>query len=371
MQEEIINYLICPHQEKNRTCQAGLVLDEVFDCSKSNGLNEINEGYLKCKGCGSRFPIFLGIPVLLANMTNFLRWNIPHLMVLSQKYNRINRKMIADAIFLLLEEIPKKERPYLFYITPKVSLKMIKGARDGYFVNNYDSLLKLIGENHPLYGPIMKYYPLSLDSVLNAFLKSYLGINNNAVMEVGCHVGGFLRSLSPYSKFVFGLDTSFLQLFYASCILKHFPCRMKDYSLNILGNIVKKRRIRSEEFKNVTLIAGEAENIPIRESCLSALVSSNVFDIIEDPIASIEEAGRVLSKDGLFLFSSCYGGLSAQTWKKMGIKRNQTVWGKVKEVIENRMKILETCDNIPWLVRNNERSISIFNNYCFCARKTE
>ena len=369
MREEIINYLICPHQDKNLTCQEGLVLDEVFDWFNSNGLNEIKEGYLKCKGCGSRFPIFLGIPVLLADLTDFLRWNIPHLRVLSQKYSRINRKMIEDAIFLLLEGTPKKERSCLFHITPKVSLKMIRGAKDGHFINYYDSLIKIVGKDHPLYGPVMKYYSLSPYSVLNTFLKSYLGIKNNAVMEVGCHAGGFLRALSTYSKFVFGLDNSFLQLFYASCILKHFPYRMKDYSLASIGNIVMKRPIRSEECKNVTLIAADAANIPIRESCLSALISNNVFDLIKDPIASIEEAERVLSKDGLFLFSSCYGGISAQTWKDLGIKRNQTVWGKIKEVIGNRMKVLETRDNIPWLVRDHERSINIFNNHCFCARK--
>lgn len=180
---------------------------------------------------------------------------------------------------------------------------------------------------------------------------------------------GGLRFLSPYSKFVFGLDISFLELFYASCILKHLPRRMENYSLTIIGSIVKKRRIQVEECKNITLVVGRAENIPLKESCLSVVVSNNVFDLLEDPIASIEESERVLSKDGLFLFSSCYGGLSARAWKNMRIKRNQTVWERIKEVIDYKMKVLEVRDNIPWLVRNHERSINIYNNYCFCAKK--
>lgn len=190
MKEEIIKYFICPHQEKSKICREELVLDEVFDYFKSGGLNEIKEGYLKCKSCGSRFPIFFGIPVLVSNMTDFLRWNISHLKVLSQTHGQINKKMIEDAMLLLLKKTPKKEWSRLFHITPNTSSKMINGPKDCYFVNHYDSLLTLVGADHPLYGSVMKYCIMSPYSVLSEFLKSYLCINNSAMLEIGCHAGG-------------------------------------------------------------------------------------------------------------------------------------------------------------------------------------
>ena len=58
MKESIVSYLVCPNKIKGKACRKGLVLKEVFRHFKS-APEEIKEGFLECRVCGSRFPIFL------------------------------------------------------------------------------------------------------------------------------------------------------------------------------------------------------------------------------------------------------------------------------------------------------------------------
>ena len=53
----------------------------------------------------------------------------------------------------------------------------------------------------------------------------------------------------------------------------------------------------------------------------------------------------------------------------MPLKKNKTISEKIEEVTEHRMKILEVRDNVPWLRRSHERSLTLYTNYCFCAKK--
>jgi len=262
-----------------------------------------------------------------------------------------------------------KNKKTSFGLTKKQCINIIKSTlNDGYIIKSYGNLLNLIKADHLLYNFLNKYKDISPDRVLEEFMKSYLDANNGLVLEVGCGFGGFLNKLSQKAKFVFGLDVSFLHLFYASCILKRLPVPIKKHGIRIVGDITKKRSIKVEPVDNLALIVGLGDNLPLKDSTLSIASSCNTLDIINNPIGLLKEKIRVLKNKGLLLCSDPHG-FSSESWKNLRVKENQSVWERVQEILNPSVKILEERDNIPWVLYYHDRVNTIHRNHCFCGIK--
>jgi len=359
MKENILTYLVCPKKIKTKICCNELVLDEVFNFSKSN-TKEVREGYLKCKSCNSRFPVFFGIPVLISNLPGYLQ--------LAKKYGQINRNLVADSLLLAKQAKPKAKKE-LFGQTKKQYASQVRALlENNYIINHYDNFLALAKPDEPLDGFLRKYQHNSPHLVLEEFLKSYLNTKDSLALDVGCNIGGFLISLSQNARLVFGLDNSFEHLFFASCLLKRFPKRINYYQVLLEADIKKKRPLDVKTVDNLTLIAGEGDNLPFRNSSLSIVSSCNLIDIIDNPIGLLREKIRVLKKKGLLLSSDPYQFLG-ENKKKLKVKKGQTPWQRIKEILRPKIKILEERDNTPWVTRGYQRNYSIYYNHSFCGRK--
>ena len=68
MQEKNIKYLLCPSLKNKRRCGG----DFSIIVSKSYK-NEVLYGILVCTRCKARYPILLGIPVLLDNLHSYFK----------------------------------------------------------------------------------------------------------------------------------------------------------------------------------------------------------------------------------------------------------------------------------------------------------
>lgn len=119
---------------------------------------------------------------------------------------------------------------------------------------------------------------------------------------------------------------------------------------------------------NLTLIAGEGDNLPFRNSSLSIVSSCNLIDVIDNPMGLLKEKIRVLKKRGLVLSSDPYQFLG-ENRKKLKVKKSQTPWQRIQEILRPKIKILEERDNIPWITRGYQRSYSVYYNHSFCGRK--
>jgi len=366
----MLTFLVCPHKTGAHACRRKLVLENVFSYFNKSAKG-IKEGYLKCTGCGTRYPIFFGIPILVDNFCEYLRSNLPIIMELSKKYEQINRKLIADSIFLILEQVPPKERKKLFHISKKqAQIILRKTLNSPYLVNYYGDVSSFFHTDHPLYELVNKYKDIVPYRVLEKFMGLHQTIKNDLALEIGCNLGGNLKHLSENAKFIFGLDVSFLDLFYASCMLRHVPVKIDRYGVNIHKNTSKRMTIVLEPINNLMLIAGKGDNLPFAEESLAIILSCNVFDIIGNPVGLVKEKIRVLKKGGLLLSSDPHA-FSSDGWRKFKIKKDQTIWERTQQILSPRIKILEERDNIPWLIRNYDNMATVYLSHCFCGIKNK
>ena len=367
MKGNILTYLACPKKIKTKTCCSELVLDEVFSFFKSS-IEEIKEGYLKCKACSSRFPIFFGIPVLTSDLSKYLRDNFYIILELSKRYGQINRNLVADSL-LLAKQAKPKDKKELFDQTKKQYARRVKVLfENNYIINHYDNLSALAKSNEPLYDFLRRYQDKSPHLVLEEFLKSYSNTKGSLALEIGCNVGGFLISLLQHARFVFGLDSSFEHLFFTACLLKHLPVKINQYKVIVEADIKRRRSLNVKRIDNLMLIAGQGDNLPFRNSRFSIVSSCNVLDIIDNPQGLLKEKIRILKKKGLLLSSDPYQFLG-ENKKKLKLKKGQTPWQRIQEILRPKIKVLEARDYIPWIIRGYQRHYTVYYNHSFCGTK--
>jgi len=367
MKENILDYLACPNRIGSKTCHNKLTVAEVFSYFKSRPA-EIREGYLKCKACSRRFPIFFGIPVLINNLPEYLRDNLYIILELSKRYGGIDKGLIVDSLSLA-EQARPKDKKELFSHNRGQYLRRIKAIfENNYIINHFDNFLSLAKPGEPLYDFLRKYRNKTPHLILEEFLNSHSNSKVQLALEIGCNVGGFLLNLSQKARFIFGLDNSFEHLFFASCLLKHLPIKIKQYNIIIEAGIKKRRCLNIEVIANLTLIAAEGDNLPFRDSSLSIVSSCNLIDVIDNPRGLLQEKMRVLKKSGLILSSDPYQFLN-ENKKKLGIKRGQTPWQRIQQILEPEIKILAERDYIPWITYGYRRNYTVYYNHCFCGMK--
>ena len=365
MKENILTYLACP--KKAKTCRNDLVLDEVFSYFKSS-TKEVKEGYLKCRACGSRFPIFFGIPVLTSNLSKWLRNNFYIVLELSKRHGQINRNLLADSLLLAKKARPKDKKE-LFDQTKKQYAERARAIfENSYIINHYDNLLALAKPDEPLYDFLKRYQDKTPHLVLKEFLSTYSNTKESLALEIGCGVGGFLKYLSQHARFVFGLDNSFEHLFFASCILKRLPVKINQYKVVVEADIKRRRPLNVGTVENLTLIAGRGDNLPFRDSSLCIVSSCNLIDVIDNPAGLLKEKIKVLKKKGLLLSSDPYQFLG-ENKKKVKIKKGRTPWQEIQGILRPKIKILEERDNIPWITRGYQRNYTVYYNHSFCGMK--
>lgn len=368
MKQDILKYLACPKKAKSKACRSSLVLDEVFSFFPRD-TGEVREGYLKCKGCGSRFPVFFGIPVLTSDLSKYLRDNFCIILELSKRYGGINKNLIADSLLLAKQAGPKERREVFAKPRRQYARRVKVLFENNYIASHYDNFLALARPEEPLYDFLKRFQNKSPHRVLMEFLaRMDTRDNHSLALEIGCGVGGFLKELSENAGFVFGLDISFEHLFFTSCLLKHLPVRIGQYRVIIEAGIKKRRSLDFKALDNLALIAGEGDNLPFKDSSLSIAASCNLIDVIDNPLGLVKEKIRVLKKKGLFLSSDPYQFLG-ENKKRLKIKKGQSPWQRLQEILRPKIKILEESDYIPWITRGYQRHYNIYYNHSFCGRK--
>lgn len=367
MKKNILKHLACPKKIKNKTCLGELVLDEVFNFFKSSD-KEIKEGYLKCKDCGCRFPVFFGIPILTSDVPKFLKDNFYIILELSKKYGPIDKGLVAESL-LLVKQAKSKNKKEIFELTKRQYAARARAIfENDYIINHYDNFLDLAKPDEPLYDFLKKYQNENPHLVLEEFLNTHSSSKDSLALEIGCNVGGFLSSLSQKAKIVFGLDSSFGHLFFASCLLKRLPKSINQYKVTVEPDIKKRRSLNVDLIDNLSLVAGRGDNLPFRDSSLSIVSSCNMIDIIDNPAGLLKEKIRALKKKGLLLSSDPYQ-FFGENKKRLKAKKGQAPWQRIQEILRPKIKILEERDYIPWITRRYQRHYTIYYNHNFCGRK--
>jgi len=363
MKETDIDFLACPGSD----CDQTLKIKEIFSCFPSRK-KEIKEGLLFCENCQQIFPIFLGIPILVYEVSEYLVSNFNILEAITAQHGGMDKRLFADSMLLI-----KKKQSAKKTITTKKSKEqvsnIINNARHNpNLIHHYHDLSELLYTNHPLHDLVQKYKTNNPVRILEQFLQNHVKTKKGIALEIGCSFGGFLKILKDFSETVVGVDLAFLPLFFASCILKHLPIRIGDFNIQIERNSRLTVNIEQIQINNLLLVVGNGESLPFNKNSFSTVSSLNVLDVIDHPQKLLKEKIRILKKEGQLLASAPFD-FSEKTLENFGLKTGENIWNHIKKNLQSRISILEVQDNVPWLMYQYHRYMWVYNNFCFCGKK--
>ncbi len=96
------------------------------------------------------------------------------------------------------------------------------------------------------------------------------------LLDIGCGTAGFLAAVAPAFSSAVGIDIAFRWL------------------------IVARKRLEESQVRNVALICGCAEYLPLPHGAFDLVVAEDVLDHARDQEASVREGARVLRRGGVF-----------------------------------------------------------------------
>ena len=111
-------------------------------------------------------------------------------------------------------------------------------------------------------------------SVYREKILDYIPGNKGTILDLGCGPGGLISDLSKISEKVIGIDIS--------------------------NKMIATAREKNKSNKKASFIESKLEEIPLKSQSASAVVASMVLHHVSNPPLLIQEAERLLSKNGVF-----------------------------------------------------------------------
>ena len=366
MNIELLTELACPSTLTGQRCQGGLKMAAApqarFDARDSN---EFVEGLLECSQCGACYPVLCGIAVLVPDPGGYLQNQYKTIISLAFEHNL---------------DISPAMRGYLHKIGAHLESGSQKAAEDSpralssYLRAHYDqsaSLFESLRPDHPL-AAFGTYYQINnVYSVLLSMIQPHLSASAK-ILDLGCHVGRLTRDLASQDRQVLGIDISFAAVFLARCAIRAWPTRLTEYETTGDGLKREKRPLNLPSLDKGDAIVASATQLPLKAAAYQAIVSANLIDILPDPIALLHEIRFMLAENGFLAISTPYhSGASRAALRWLGANSKMGVDQALRWRIGHHFNIIETRENIPWVLGEHARRYQIYINDCILAQKQQ
>ncbi|MCB9731316.1 MAG: methyltransferase domain-containing protein [Deltaproteobacteria bacterium] len=220
-----------------------------------------------------------------------------------------------------------------------------------------------------------------LRTALREVLATHAPDGARLAVEAGCGVGPDLPALRAVADAVVAVDGGVANARVARALVRGEAvaglARHEGRSFATGEDIVR------AALDGVTVVVGNALELPLRDACADVALAANLVDSIRDPLRLIAELDRVLRPGGLLVLTSPFawddritppeaqlGGSTIPAFAAMGseaalaaILRGETPW-----LSHLRYAILETRD-VPWTLRDHARATSTYDVHLLVARK--
>jgi SAM-dependent methyltransferase/uncharacterized protein YbaR (Trm112 family) len=365
MNIDLLAELACPSTLTGQRCQGALKITAApparFDARDSN---EFVEGALECVQCGAYYPVLCGVAVLVPDPGGYLQNQYKTVIGLAFEHNL---------------DISPAMRGYLHKIGAHLESGSQKAAEDSpralssYLRAHYDqsaSLFESLPPEHPLAAFGMYYQTNNVYSVLLSLIPHLPA--DAKILDLGCHVGRLTRDLASQGRQVLGVDISFAAVFLARRAIRAWPTRLTEYETT--GDRLKreKRPLNLPGLSKGEAIVASATQLPLKAAAYQAVVSANLIDILPDPIALLHEIRFMLAENGFLALSTPYhSGASRAALRWLGANSKMGVDQALRWRISHHFKIIETRENIPWVLGEHARRYQIYINDCILAQKQQ
>ena len=353
MKVSILSYLRCP-------CCLGLNLevnDNIFQIKESD--DSIIEGTISCKGCRKDYPVLLGLPLLLQELSHYATKNKPEILLNLHKFKASKQA---------LEYINDIAAHSIYgYSASQESWQSQEGI-DTYIHNQYVLELNTC-DNHftPPFEPYNYYKHIS--SLINQ------GANDDVecLIDLGCGTGGMLYYLrNAYSQAI-GLDYSFSALLSAQRIQTGVPNLKDSYNYYVSAQRVVKRIISCVNSSDVHFVVGDATAPPLRESIADIVTCINLLEIVKDPVSLLSGIKTILKSNGLLANSSAYywrdDRSAKDLWPTDSGESESAAFMQLLD--EMQFKLVNSIDRIPWPFRIYDRYWQIWDSHLLLVENSD
>lgn len=324
--------------------EAGHIVEGVLHCQNSNCLRE--------------FPIIDGIPLIVANIRQYIADNILAIC---------GRRDLGEAIESMLGDCSG----------PGSAFDYTRQVLSSYAWDHY-------AEFDPL-EPISEPRPGSMLRTMQIGLEMAEPVPAGPIIDVGCSVGRASFALAERrGELVLGVDLSFPMLRMASEILRHGIAR---YPRRRVGIVYDRREfpVRFACLENVDFWACDVTALPFPAGTFSLAVSMNVLDSVASPHDMLLAIARTLKTDGKLVLSCPYdwssGATPLEAWLG-GHSQRSPAAGSSDALLRSLLRpgthgssikdlaLTAEKDQIPWHVRLHDRSTMTYSSHVIAATKT-
>ena len=326
---------------------------------ESNG--HILEGVLVCSNanCQHEFPIVDGIPILLANVRQYIADNILSISA-RQDLSHFIETLLGDGC-----------GPNSLFDTTRQHLS-------SYAWDHYGDLdpQEKTETGDPTLGSIL--------ATLEAARQLSRPWPSGPILDVGCSVGRSTFDLAEKSdEIVLGLDLNYPMLRLASEILRNGVVR---YPRRRVGLVYERREfpVRLGNTERVDFWAADASAMPFPSGTFSFATGLNVLDCLQAPREFLVSLARVLRPGGKAVIACPYDwsphATAVESWLG-GHSQRSPMEGSCEAVLRalltpgahpgsiNTLAITAERDSLPWQVRLHDRSTMAYKLHMVVAER--
>ena len=309
---------------------------------------EAEEGHLRCPTCPAVYPILKGIPVILSDVSSWMKNHQLHLLWDPQT-SGFFQQWLCDAS------------------GPGSAVESVNNYISSYMWSHYRHL-----------DPKRDEPPSDLHGLLE---QTKLDTNNpKMILDLGCAVGGSTQNLAErHQQLVLGIDLNFAMLLQAKHVSKTGQVR---YGLRQSG-VIYQHQDYNVAFPYSDLVdfwVADATCLPFQANSVSIARSTNLLDCTTLPLLHLIELLRVAEQACVACpydwsinateYAQWIGGhSSASDWKGDPLHLIQSLFqpdGPIPEL--SSAEIFSEHANLPWRVRLHNRAVMQYSVHAFSIR---
>jgi SAM-dependent methyltransferase len=308
---------------------------EIESRSRADG-DDLIEGVLRCTGCARRFAVVDGIPVLLRDAGE------AHLLgLLSQP--------LDPEVAAVLAGTGPDEAPLPH------ALAQLGSYLDSQWGDRADPAP---GGPSPSFG----------FAALARKLRALSSVRVPLCLELGCGVGRGLSALARGAELVVGVDKSPWALRLARRILRDEEVR---YPRRAAGRsyLPAAVRARQDAAPGAQLLCADAVDPPFPPGLFQRTVALNLLDSVRSPRELLHHLDQLTAPGGEIALASPYAWRSGITDDPERLGGADPAAALRTEVAQLGWIVVEDDDQVPWTLRRDARSASLYAVHWLHARK--
>jgi SAM-dependent methyltransferase/uncharacterized protein YbaR (Trm112 family) len=319
----------------------------------------IVEGVLHCtnRECQREFPIVDGIPILVANLRQYVSDNILSLYG-RRDLSGFSETLLGDCC-----------GPNSVFDTTRQHLS-------SYTWEHYGDLDPQETPDEPRPGSML--------ATLEAASELAQPLLPGPILDAGCSVGRAAFALAEkINELVLGVDMNFSMLRLASDVLRHGIVR---YPRRRVGVVYERREfpVRFDNAEQVDFWACDATALPFPAATFALAVNLNVLDCVESPRELLLSIANVLRPGGKTVLACPYDwsphATAFEAWLG-GHSQRSPMEGASETVLRallspgehpgaiTTLRLTGERDGLPWNVRLHERSVMTYKLHMVAAMR--